>query len=79
MWGGLSAGGAMAAIMGATYPELYAAACVHSGLPHGAAKDLPSAMMAMQRGCAEGLAVKSVPTIVFHGDRDSTVHPAQRR
>ena len=73
--GGLSAGGAMAAIMGATYPELFAAACVHSGLPHGAAKDLPSAMMAMQRGCAERLAVKSVPTIVFHGDRDSTVHP----
>ena len=72
---GLSAGGAMAAIMGATYPKLFAAACVHSGLPHGAAKDLPSAMMAMQRGCGEGLAVKSVPTIVFHGDRDSTVHP----
>ena len=73
---GLSAGGAMAAILGATYPELFAAACVHSGLPHGAAKDLPSALMAMQRGCGAGVAApNSVPTIVFHGDRDSTVSP----
>ena len=73
---GLSAGGAMAAIMGEAYPELFAAVCVHSGLPHGAAKDLPSALMAMQRGCGEGVAsTNSVPTIVFHGDRDNTVSP----
>lgn len=73
---GLSAGGAAATIMGATHPDLYAAIGVHSGLMCGAASDLPSALNAMRQGApaARKNAGSTVPTIVFHGDRDSTVH-----
>ena len=77
---GLSAGGAMAAIVATVYPDIFAAAGVHSGLPCGAASNVSEALAVMNTGVikparaptASGVAV---PTIVFHGDQDRTVHP----
>ena len=77
----------MAVIMGVSYSDLYTAIGVHSGLPYGAARDLQSALAAMKHGggtpagtqdrrlSRAGIRARVVPTIVFHGDRDTTVHP----
>jgi poly(3-hydroxybutyrate) depolymerase len=75
----------MAVILGRAYPELFAAIGVHSGLPYAAAHDLPSAFAAMQQHDTSDPSVArgddpqtwrgAIPTIVFHGDLDTTVHP----
>ena len=74
---GLSAGGAMAAILGDAYPDLFAAVGVHSGLATGSATNVQTALSVMQTGAAPGTArtTASPPTIVFHGDQDATVNP----
>jgi poly(hydroxyalkanoate) depolymerase family esterase len=84
---GLSAGGAMAAILAAVYPDVFAAVAVHSGLAYRSAASLGAAFTAMTRGgedpvghgraahAAIGRLARPVPSIVIHGSADHTVAP----
>ncbi|KFI08123.1 esterase [Massilia sp. BSC265] len=77
---GLSSGGAMAVILGRTYPDIFTAVGCHSGLAHGSATDSAGAFTAMRDGAAmpalaqECMQHAGVPLIVFHGDMDTTVN-----
>jgi len=73
---GMSAGGAMAAILGAAYPELYAAIGVHSGLPAGSARDMITGLQAMKKPGRGRSLREAVPLIVIHGDADHVVSAA---
>ncbi|MBP7564716.1 MAG: PHB depolymerase family esterase [Burkholderiaceae bacterium] len=80
---GLSAGAAMALNVAGAYPEVFAAAAAHSGVPEGSAGDVFSGLRVMKHGpraptSAFGKAATRtfVPTIVIHGSADRTVHPA---
>lgn len=77
---GLSAGAAMAVILARTYPDVFAAVGAHSGLPFGAATDVPGAFAAMQgrsagSGPRPGTGAQQTPTLVIHGAADHTVRP----
>jgi poly(hydroxyalkanoate) depolymerase family esterase len=84
---GMSAGGAMAAVMAATHPDVFAAVAIHSGLAYGCARNVPSATSAMARGvgdpdalgraalAAMGAHARPVPALILHGTADGIVCP----
>ena len=80
---GLSAGGAMSAVLAETYPDVFAAAGIHSGVAAGMANDAVSAFAAMcgekRRTRALDPAIPRARVIVFQGTGDRTVHPVNAK
>lgn len=84
---GVSAGGAMAVLTAAAYPDIFAAVASHSGVEHGAASTLSAALYVMRNGGpdpatrgkaafdAMGSHARPMPIIVLHGDDDPVVRP----
>ena len=82
---GVSAGAAMASNLAAAYPDLYAAAALHSGVPSFVAHDVTSALAAMAGGPADsidlgalvahemGARARVVPVMAIHGVADASV------
>ena len=84
---GLSAGGAMTAVMLAAYPELFAGGAIIAGAPYGAARSVPQAFQTMQgRGLSERIPLAALlresgaeagtlpPLAIWHGDADHVVN-----
>ena len=85
---GISAGGALAAVLGVRYPGLVRGVAVHSGLACGAARSVMTALEVMQRGpdrdveaiAGEARAAAAprevrVPLLAVHGAEDRVVAP----
>jgi poly(hydroxyalkanoate) depolymerase family esterase len=84
---GLSSGGAMSAILGALFPEIFAAVGVHSGMAYGAASTATCALRAQSEGAvaaesratiaynAQGPRHRPMPLIVVQGSEDEVVAP----
>jgi len=70
---GLSAGGAMSVALASLFPDVFAACASHSGLPFGAARDLPNALGVMRGGSVRAATAPQAPLIVFQGTADETV------
>lgn len=72
---GLSAGGAMAVILGAVFADDFGAVACHSGLPNGAARDMGGAFQAMSQGGSDRGQGVGCRLFVLHGSTDTTVSP----
>lgn len=86
---GLSAGGAMAAVMLAAYPDLFAGGAIIAGAPYGTARGVPQAFQVMQGHAAStpdqlaalltdagGRSLSFPPLTIWHGDADHVVNVA---
>ena len=84
---GVSAGAAMAGLVAAAYPEMYAAAALHSGPEFRAASNVGEALQVMKKGgpdpMQQGLLAyqamnqraQIMPVILFQGAKDAVVMP----